>query len=68
MNSAVCQATGYTTGYLLFGADMKTVAHIMHDLRPILDSANIVPELIPELIAMNDAIRAVLEHQASGGK
>ena len=68
LNSSVCQSTGHSPAYLLLNMELRSPAHVMHDVRPIIESRNIVPELIPELLLMNETIRATLEHQSSGGK
>lgn len=68
LNSSVCQSTGHSPAFLVLNSEIRSPIHVMHDVRPIIESTNIIPELIPELLRMNETIHAALEHQASGGR
>ena len=64
LNSSVCKSTGYTPAYLVFGTDIRSPQHVIHDVRPIIESANIIPELIPELKRMNETIRIIQDYES----
>lgn len=45
MNSAKCQSTGYTSAYLTFGREMRTLDDVQHDVKTIVESENFIPEI-----------------------
>ncbi|XP_023312856.1 uncharacterized protein LOC111692953 [Anoplophora glabripennis] len=49
MNTAWCQSTGQTAAYLNFGREMRTLDDVTHDLRPIVEAENFVPQITPYL-------------------
>lgn len=49
MNSAYNQSTGFSSAYLTFGREMRTIYEISHNLGDIVQSERFVPEITPHL-------------------
>ena len=49
MNTAKCQSTGYSSAYLAFGRELRTLDDVKHDVRSIIESESLIPEISPIL-------------------
>lgn len=49
MNTAICQSTGFTSAYLTFGRELRTVDDVNQDLRTIIERENVLPQITPYL-------------------
>ncbi|XP_035233310.1 uncharacterized protein LOC118205130, partial [Stegodyphus dumicola] len=49
MNTAVCDTTGHTPAFLMFGKELRTVGDVVHDFKAVVENDNFVPEITPYL-------------------
>ncbi|GFV17491.1 hypothetical protein TNCV_1272781 [Trichonephila clavipes] len=49
MNTAVCDTTGHTPAYLLFGRELRTVDDVVQDFKSVVHNDNFVAEITPYL-------------------
>ncbi|GFV97435.1 retrovirus-related Pol polyprotein from transposon 412 [Trichonephila clavipes] len=49
MNTTVCDTTGHTPAYLLFGRELQTVDDVVHDFKSLVHNDNFVAEITPYL-------------------
>ncbi|GFX76679.1 gypsy retrotransposon integrase-like protein 1 [Trichonephila clavipes] len=49
MNTTVCDTTGHTPAYLLFGRELRTVDDVVQDFKSIVHNDNFVAEITPYL-------------------
>ncbi|GFX55710.1 hypothetical protein TNCV_3427811 [Trichonephila clavipes] len=49
MNTTVCDTTGHTPAYLLFGRELRTVDDVVQDFKSVIHNDNFVAEITPYL-------------------
>ncbi|GFU95685.1 retrovirus-related Pol polyprotein from transposon 412 [Trichonephila clavipes] len=49
MNTTVCDTTGHTPAYLLFGRELRTVDDVVQDFKSVVHNDNFVAEITPYL-------------------
>ncbi|GFX22009.1 retrovirus-related Pol polyprotein from transposon 412 [Trichonephila clavipes] len=49
MNTTVCDTTGHTPAYLLFGRELRTVDNVVQDFKSVVHNDNFVAEITPYL-------------------
>ncbi|GFU90211.1 gag-Pol polyprotein [Trichonephila clavipes] len=49
MNITVCDTTGHTTAYLLFGRELRTIDDVVQDFKSVVHNDNFVVEITPYL-------------------
>ncbi|GFW41431.1 retrovirus-related Pol polyprotein from transposon 412 [Trichonephila clavipes] len=49
MNTTVCDTTGYTPAYLLFGRELRTIDDVVQDFKSVVHNDNFVAEITPYL-------------------
>ncbi|GFW19191.1 gag-Pol polyprotein [Trichonephila clavipes] len=49
MNTTVCDTTGPTPAYLLFGRELRTVDDVVQDFKSVVHNDNFVAEITPYL-------------------
>ncbi|GFU52839.1 transposon Tf2-9 polyprotein [Trichonephila clavipes] len=49
MNTTVCDTTGHTPAYLLFGKELRTVDNVVQDFKSVVHNDNFVAEITPYL-------------------
>ncbi|GFU30807.1 transposon Ty3-I Gag-Pol polyprotein [Trichonephila clavipes] len=49
MNTTVCDTTGHTPAYLLFGRELRTVDDMVQDFKSVVHNDNFVAEITPYL-------------------
>ncbi|GFY33744.1 gag-Pol polyprotein [Trichonephila clavipes] len=49
MNTTVCDTTGHTPAYLLFGRELRTVDDVVQDFKSVVPNDNFVAEITPYL-------------------
>lgn len=54
MNSALCEFTGYTSAYVTFDRELRTIEEASRDLRAIIASEVFVLEATPKLLELAD--------------
>lgn len=61
MNTSKCQSTGYTAAYLTFGRELRTADDVEHDLRTIVESENLFPQITPYLRSLANTLKLARE-------
>ncbi|GFW04278.1 retrovirus-related Pol polyprotein from transposon 412 [Trichonephila clavipes] len=49
MNTTVCDTTGHTPAYLLFGRELRTIDDVVQDFKSVVHNDNFVAEITPYL-------------------
>ncbi|GFS58113.1 gypsy retrotransposon integrase-like protein 1 [Trichonephila clavipes] len=49
MNTTVCDTTGHTPAYLLFGRELRTIDDVVQDFKSVVHNDNFVGEITPYL-------------------
>ncbi|GFX68480.1 transposon Ty3-I Gag-Pol polyprotein [Trichonephila clavipes] len=49
MNTTVCDTTGHTPAYLLFGRELRTIDDVVQDFKSVFHNDNFVAEITPYL-------------------
>ncbi|CAK1542499.1 unnamed protein product [Leptosia nina] len=62
LNTAVCQSTGFTPAYLVFGRELRTPYDLAHDLSTIVQSENFVTEITPTLKKLGRDLKIAKEN------
>lgn len=72
MNTSKCQTTGFTSAYLTFGRELRTVDDVDRDLRTIVENETFITQITPYLRDManifKDAKEAEYRQQDSNKK
>lgn len=56
MNTTKCQTTGYSAAYLVFGQELRTAYDVGRDIRTILSSDAVLPEITSKLERLADTL------------
>ncbi|GFW87665.1 gag-Pol polyprotein [Trichonephila clavipes] len=71
MNTTVCDTTGYTPAYLLFGRELLTVDDVVQDFKSVVHNDNFVAEITPYLkrfASITEDIRERIETNSAKNK
>ncbi|GFX11412.1 gypsy retrotransposon integrase-like protein 1 [Trichonephila clavipes] len=64
MNTTVCDTTGHTTAYLLFGREQRTIDDVVQDFKSVIHNDNVVADITPYLkrfATISEGIRERIE-------
>ncbi|GFX63849.1 hypothetical protein TNCV_4401431 [Trichonephila clavipes] len=71
LNTAKCEMTGQTPGFLNFGRELRTPSEVVNDIRVVIQNDNFVPEITPYLkkfTKFSTQIRELVEEQQDSRK
>ncbi|GFV32294.1 transposon Tf2-9 polyprotein [Trichonephila clavipes] len=71
MNTTVCDTTGHTPAYLLFGRELRTVDDVVQDFKSVVHNDNFVAKITPYLkrfATITEDIRERIETKARSTK